>query len=87
MYRTVNTLQLMLFHYCFAYEVMKERAEEAEKQAQHLGDMLARVLGDAAALEVAVDQLVKDLDHDEDSGGGEQSPRASDEGSCGGSGD
>lgn len=43
---TVNRLQLMLFHYMFAFEVMKERAEEAEKQAEHFAKLLAHTLGE-----------------------------------------
>lgn len=74
MLATINRLQLLLFHYVFAYEVMKERAEEAEKQAEHLGTMLARVLGDASVLEESVARLIEELDHDENQCGGKQPP-------------
>lgn len=54
MVRTLNILQLMLFHYVFAFEVMKERAEEAEAQADHLATLLKWVLDEAATLERAL---------------------------------
>lgn len=78
MLKTINTLQLQLFHYVFAFEVMKERAEEAEKQADHYAKILVRVLGEAEMLGRSLDDLIKGLNHDENTGGGEQPPRAPD---------
>lgn len=87
MLRIINILQLQLFHYVFAFEVMKERAEEAEKQADAFAKMLTKVLEEATVLEESLNLLTKDFDNDENPGGSQQPPRALNEGSGGGAGD
>ncbi len=54
MYGLINKLQLALFHYAMNYYVQKERADEAERQAEYYRELLLKVYATNEVLMVAI---------------------------------